>query len=65
MKFCPRPYHVLPKAPCSCGGRARFVKFYRRTVVTLNGEPFPQSLLEGKPGVIRGNRDLHKGELKS
>jgi hypothetical protein len=26
-------------APCACGGRARFVAFYRRTVVTLNGEP--------------------------
>jgi hypothetical protein len=28
-----------PRAPCACGGQARFVAFYRRTIVTLHGEP--------------------------
>ena len=34
-------------------------------LMTGAGEPLPQSLFEGKPGVIRGDRDFHKrGETR-
>src|SRR4051794_3018966 len=31
--------YLGPRALCACGEQARFVAFYRRTVVTLHGEP--------------------------
>jgi hypothetical protein len=31
--------HRGTHAPCACGSQARFVAFYKRTLVTLNGEP--------------------------